>query len=131
MLLSQGTQLCPQPRKNGGGKEGYGKAVAGDGRTVVTMTTLRRLLDFHVETRVAKLREWPGLMGPCRGHSCTCAEPAVILLTSLSYLSAACLQFSEYFLLIKVLLKKEFFLKMEPLVGSGKPTALCLMKGRR
>lgn len=55
MLLSQGTQLCPQPQKNGGGKGGYGKAVAGDGRTVVTVTTLRCLLDFHVETCVAKL----------------------------------------------------------------------------
>lgn len=40
MLLSQGTQLCPQPQKNGGGKGGCGKAVAGDGRTVVTVTTL-------------------------------------------------------------------------------------------
>lgn len=131
MLLSQGTQLRPQPRKNGRGKGGYGKAVGGDGSTVVTVTTLRCLLNFLVKTCVAKLREWPGLEGPCRGRSCTCAEPAVILLPRLSYLSAACIQFSEYFLLIKVLLKKEFFLKMEPLVGSGKAIVLCLMKGRR
>lgn len=58
-LLSQGTPLHPQPWKNGGGKGGYGKAVGGDGSTVVTVTTLR-LLDFHVEICVANLREWPG-----------------------------------------------------------------------
>jgi hypothetical protein len=31
------------------GKRGYGRAVGGDGSTVVTMTTLRRPLDIPVE----------------------------------------------------------------------------------